>query len=115
MTAVTFAVGDWVIYRKTKHSPVPGPRAENVLPAEHGDDYCYTVDKFWIVTGVLPGGRLVLKTRRGKTHTVSQADPNLRKANWWERRRYRSRFELLKSETPDDAGSGSRSELQAAT
>jgi hypothetical protein len=29
--------GDWVIYRKTKFSTHPGPRAQNVLPAERGD------------------------------------------------------------------------------
>lgn len=85
--------GDWVIYRKTKFSTHPGPRAQNVLPAEHGDEYAYTVDKFWVVADVRPDGSLLIKTRRGKEHSVRPNDPNLRKANWWERWRYRSRFE----------------------
>jgi hypothetical protein len=85
--------GDWMIYRKTKFSTHPGPRAQNVLPAENGDEYAYTVDKFWIVAEVRPDGSLLLKTRRGKEHVVRPNDPSLRKANWWERWRYRSRFD----------------------
>lgn len=87
--------GDWVIYRKTKFSTHPGPRAQNVLPAEHGDEYAYTVDKFWIVAEVRNDGSLLLKTRRGKEHVVPPGDLNLRKANLWERWRYRDRFEAI--------------------
>ena len=115
MASTLYAVGDWVIYRKTKHSPVPGPRAENVLPARNGDDYCYTVDKFWVVTEVRSDQQLVLKTRRGKAHTVSPDDPNLRKANWWERRRYRNRFELLQVEPQSETAFQQQSKVQAAT
>ena len=87
--------GDWVIYRKTKFSTHPGPRAQNVLPAENGDEYVYTVDKFWIVAEVRNDGSLLLKTRRGKEHIFPAGRLNLRKANWWERRRYRDRFEAI--------------------
>jgi len=87
--------GDWVIYRKTKFSTHPGPRAQNVLPAENGDEYAYTVDKFWIVAEVRTDGSLLLKTRRGKTHVVPPGHLNLRKANLWERWRYRGRFEAI--------------------
>ena len=95
MTHESFTTGDWVIYRKTKHSPHPGPRAENILPASNGDLYAYTVEKFWVVTDVRDDGSLVLETRRGKQHLVGSAIPSLRKANWWERWRYRSRFEAV--------------------
>lgn len=92
--------GDWVIYRKTKFSTHPGPRAQNVLPAENGDEYAYTVDKFWIVADIRPDGSLLLKTRRGKEHSVRPNDPSLRKANWWERWRYRSRFDGIAESLP---------------
>jgi hypothetical protein len=92
MTTNGFHMGDWVIYRKTKFSTHPGPRAENVNPARYGDDYSYTVDKFWVVIAVRDDGRLLLRTRRGKEHVVKPDDPNLRKANWWERWRYKDRF-----------------------
>lgn len=89
---IAFRPGDWVIYRKTKHSDHPGPRAHRIAPAAHGDEYTYVVDKFWVVAEVQQNGNLVIKTRRGKTHTVSPADSSLRKANWWERLWYRERF-----------------------
>jgi len=95
--------GEWVIYRKTKFSTHPGPRAQNVLPAVNGDEYAYTVDKFWIVAEVRNDGSLLLKTRRGKEHVVPPEDLNLRKANWWERWRHRERFEAI-SEPPSTAG-----------
>ena len=66
--------GDWVIYKKSKYSTQPGPRAKNVSPAQSGDKYAYTVDKFWVVADVLEDGRLVLRTRRGKEHTVGADD-----------------------------------------
>lgn len=92
-----------MIYRKTKFSTHPGRRAQNVLPAEHGDEYAYTVDKFWIVQEVRGDGSLLLKTRRGKEHVVPPGDPNLRKAGWWERWRYRERFEAIARQQSDDA------------
>jgi hypothetical protein len=90
-----FAPGDWVIYRKTKHSEHPGPRASNVSPARNGDGYSYTVDKYWIVREVLSDGSLLLRTRRGKEHTVAPDDLKLRRANWFQRLFYRSRFEAV--------------------
>ena len=84
--------GAWVVYRKTKFGPKPGPRAKEVSPAEHGDLYSYLVEKYWVVTEVLPDGRLRLRTRKGKERTVSADDPNLRPARWWERLLRRGRF-----------------------
>lgn len=94
--------GDWVVFRVTKFGEHPGPRAENVIPARHGDSYCYTIDKFWIVVGQVSNGQLTLKTRRGKEHFVTPGDLRLRKANLWERWRYRSRFEeILRTQFAD--------------
>lgn len=90
-----FKAGDWVIYRKTKHSTHPGPRAQDVQPSENGDDYSYLVDKFWAVAETRDEQTLVLVTRTGKLHVVSVDDPHLRHANWWERFRYRQRFPKL--------------------
>lgn len=95
MPKTKFQAGDWVIYRKTKQSLHPGPRAQSVHAFEKGDGYSYVVEKFWIVAEIREDGALRLKTRRGKEHLVSPDDPQLRKANWWERWRYRSRFEAI--------------------
>lgn len=84
--------GDWVVYRKAKYSEHPGPRAQNVSPAQAGEKYAYTVDKFWVVSKVLENGRLVLQTRRGKEHIVDADDRDLHRARWWERLFYRNRF-----------------------
>jgi hypothetical protein len=95
-----FKPGDWVIFRKTKQTPHPGKRAENVVPARGGDSYTYTVDKFWIVQEVRDDGTLVLRTRRGKLHIVAPTDLSLRGANWWDRIRYRNRFQAIEQEGP---------------
>ncbi len=87
-----FVPGEWVIYCKTKFSPQPGARARNVQPASNGDEYCYTVDKFWVVAAVTDEGRLVLRTRRGKQHVVAGDDLHLRRPTIWERWWYRDRF-----------------------
>jgi hypothetical protein len=79
-----FKPGDPVIYRVTKHSRCPGPRARQIAPSPNGDDYKYLVDKFWIVDQILEDGRLLLRTRRGKTRVISRDDPNLRAPAWWE-------------------------------
>lgn len=98
LTKRNFKPGDWVIFRKTKSTPHPGKRAENVVPAKGGDSYTYTVDKFWVVQDVRPDGTLLLRTRRGKLHTIPANDLSLRGANWWDRLRYRSRFEAIELE-----------------
>ena len=68
-----------------------------------GEKYSYVVDKFWIVESVLPGNKLLLKTRRGKVHQISADDLNLRRANIWHRILYRHRF-IEASQTADMAG-----------
>ena len=102
-----FRSGDYVIYRKTKFSRRPGPRANNVRPSSNGDSYAYTVDKFWVVQRIADDGTIVLKTPGGKVHHVEPSDPQLRRANLLgavaisrsicldgDRRQLRSRFEF---------------------
>jgi hypothetical protein len=84
--------GDHLIYRKSKASPRPGPRARNVHASEKGDDYYYEVDKYWTAADVLDDGRVVAVTRTGKQVYLTPADENLRKPGWIERLRYRRRF-----------------------
>ena len=91
--------GDPVIYRVCKTSTDPGPRAQDVFPAEHGDWYSYQVDKYWVVSEVLSDGSLMLVTRRGKQHTVPADDPRLRAARWWERWLYRDRFPAVQAQS----------------
>lgn len=102
-----FQVGDPVVFRMTKFSTEPGPRAVEVQPARSGETYSYVVDKFWTVGEVAADGTVVLVTRRGKQHRVAMNDLRLRPANLWERWFYRKRFpqteqlpELLAMERP---------------
>jgi hypothetical protein len=84
--------GDFLVYRKSKVSPRPGPRARNVQAAEKGDDYYYDVDKYWTLADKLEDGRLVAVTRRGKRVYLTPEDEKLRKARLLERFLYRRRF-----------------------
>lgn len=90
--ASRFQPGDVVVYRKQKCSLRPGPHARDIYPAAHGDSYSYSVEKFWRVAAVQPDDTLVVRTRRGKEHTVSADDPSLRRAHWWERLLFWHRF-----------------------
>jgi hypothetical protein len=88
----TLRAGNLVIYRKSKHSTRPGPRAREIRPAPGGEDYSYCVEKFWVITAVSPDGRVLARTRTGKVHFLVANDPALRKAKLWERLVYRRRF-----------------------
>lgn len=90
-----FQVGDPVIYLMTKQSSHPTLRATQVSPAQHGDNYSYVVEKFWVVREVLPDGQLQVQTRRGKTRVISPDDPCLKRASWWDRWVHRDRFPQL--------------------
>ena len=87
--------GDPVIFRVTKQSTDPGPRAVDVHPAPSGETYSYQVDKFWTVSEVQSTGMVQLVTRRGKQRSVSRVDLRLRPARWWERWLYGDRFPKL--------------------
>ena len=99
--AEQYQPGDWVIYKKSKYSAHPGPRAQNVAPAQRGEKYAYTVAKFWVVGDVLDDGRLLLLTRRGKEHVMDCNDPALHLAKWWERLLYRNRFAAVQESTSE--------------
>lgn len=79
-----YSVGDQVVYRKSKRSTAPGPRAKNIQPASHGEDYGYSVDKYWRVAQIKDNAVIVV-TRKGKVHELSTDDRSLRPARWWER------------------------------
>jgi hypothetical protein len=96
--------GDLVIYRMTKHSTRPGPRAKLIDPAPHGEQYSYVVDKFWIVAEPRDDNKVLLRTRRGKEHVVDASNSNLRVARWWERLLYGHRFPSLESPAGDGQG-----------
>ncbi len=110
----SFQVGDFVIYRKTKFSSHPGPRAHDIQPARNGDDYCYIVDKFWVVKEVT-GREVLLQTRRGKIHRLNVTDPGLRKASLLERWFYRQSFPVLGESFPPDADDESGLQISAVT
>ncbi|MDA0810293.1 MAG: hypothetical protein O2983_11220 [Planctomycetota bacterium] len=92
MSRRTFQTDECVIYCVTKHGCKPSLRARSVAPAPRGETYTYRVDKYWVVDEVLPDNSLVLRTRRGKTRTVSANDPNLRRPSLWEKLIVRHRF-----------------------
>ncbi|VTS05573.1 hypothetical protein [Tuwongella immobilis] len=92
--------GDCVIYRKHKFSDHPGPNATEIAPAESGDNYSYVVVKYYRVLQVLPDGRLVVGTKRGRQRTLSSSDPALRRANWLQRRIWAWRFPTSDSSLP---------------
>lgn len=90
--SIPYNPGDPVVFRMSKHSTEPGPRATDIHPAPHGDTYSYLVNKYWTVAEVHTSGEVLLVTRRGKRHLVAADDPRLRPARWWERLLYRHRF-----------------------
>jgi len=91
----TWKSGDWAVYRKSKRSASPGRRAAHVMASTCGETYGYVVDKFWVVEATLPGGRLRLRTARGKIHLLDADDPNLRKPNLVQRLLWRERFRTV--------------------
>lgn len=101
-----YAPGDWVVYRKSKRSTSPGPRAQRVIASQKGEKYSYVVEKFWIVEAVLPGDKLLLRTRRGKVHQIQADDLNLRRATLLHRIMYRHRFQEA-TQTSDPVAGGS--------
>jgi len=86
-----FHVGERVVFRTTKHSAHPGPRARDVRPESLGEGYQYCVDKYWVVEEVRSGD-VVVVTRRGKRHVIHADDPRLRAAAWWEVMVFGDRF-----------------------
>lgn len=92
LASTKFRKGDWIVFRKTKFSEHPTPRAIEVTPAKQGDGYSYVVEKYWVVVDTLENGNLVVCTRRGKRHEICPDDFQVRKATLWDRLLRRSRF-----------------------
>ncbi|MEM9589344.1 MAG: hypothetical protein AAGA03_18835, partial [Planctomycetota bacterium] len=102
----TWQPGDWAIYRKSKRSVNPGPRAVAVVGTDKGDTYAYLVDKFWVVEDVLEDGRVCLVTARGKRHIIASSDPNLRRASWFKKLWYASRFRAAEESLEPNQAAG---------
>lgn len=83
--------GDKVIYLKPKHSTHPSPRGININPSDHGEDYDYTIKKYWVVIDT-DEETVACRTRRNKIVEVNVKDPHLRKATIWERLFLRNKF-----------------------
>jgi hypothetical protein len=103
-----FNPGDHVIYRVTKHSDCPGPRARAISASRNGDEYKYQVDKFWVVDEVLDDGQLRIRTRRGKSRVIPANDRNLRSPAWWEFFLYRNQFPVKTTASQVVAGQDCR-------
>lgn len=80
-----YRVGDHVVFSMPKHTNHPGPRAKHIEPENRGEEYSYSVDKYWIVDEVPDRDHVIAKTRRGKRHRLHIEDPRLRRARWWEK------------------------------
>ncbi len=105
--------GDWVVYRKSKVSTSPGPRATKVVASKKGDNYTYIVDKFWIVDELLPNGEIRVRTARGKIHVVRSDDPCLRRPSLLQRIAWRKRFHLAETTLKSAATAGKPAEMPA--
>lgn len=88
-------VGDPIILNKSKVSDHPGPRAENVHASAHGEQYSYTVEKFWAVKEVHEDGAITVVTRTGKEHTFDGSDHRLRAPNLLDKLKNKDRFPTL--------------------
>ena len=104
MKSSEFSQGDWVVYRMQKSGSTPGPRASNMVAAEKGETYSYTVDKYWVVQEVLDEQSLLLRTRRGKRHVIDCHDPRLKKANWFQRVAWGGRFRSVEAAINGSSG-----------
>ncbi|SMP70776.1 hypothetical protein SAMN06265222_113122 [Neorhodopirellula lusitana] len=98
--------GDWAIYRKSKRSTHPGRRAVEVKANRKGETYAYVVDKFWVVDEVLDDGTIVLRTARGKLHSISPDDRNLVRPSLWSRLRWTERFSAVQMNSPNPVSAG---------
>lgn len=96
-TQAEWKSGDWAVYRKSKQGANPGRRAAQVVASSKGETYRYVVDKFWVVDEVMPDGRIKLITARGKVHTISSDDPNLRRPGFLQRFLWRERFAVVEA------------------
>lgn len=90
-----FHTGAPIVYRVVETSTCPGPEARDIHPAERGELYYYLTHKYWRVEQVRQDGWIVALTPLMEHHYLRRDDPNLRKANLFERLRYAARFPYL--------------------
>jgi hypothetical protein len=86
-----FKAGDGVVYYKSKKSPSPSLRAQNLRPQKHGEEYSYVIKKYWTVLKV-DRDELIVATRRGKYNRIKIDDPRLHKISLLEKILYFGRF-----------------------
>jgi hypothetical protein len=89
-----FVPGQSVIYYKDKKSTSPSANAKEVRPQRSGEDYTYTIKKYWVVSDIEEHD-IVVMTRRGKKNRIPRNDPRLRRANLLERFIHKERFPIL--------------------
>ena len=87
-----FYAGVPIVYRVVETSTCPGSDARDIHPAQRGELYYYLTYKYWRVEEVRPDGSIVALTPLMEHHYLRRDDPNLRKANLFERLRYAARF-----------------------
>ncbi|MGL4555496.1 MAG: hypothetical protein ACRC33_30370 [Gemmataceae bacterium] len=80
----TLTPGAAIIYRRYRTATRLRRKAQDIFPSANGDSYTFAVDKYYRVEEVLPDGRVVVRTRRGKRRTLNPADPAMRRPSWWE-------------------------------
>ncbi len=80
-----FYTGDLLVYRRTEFGTHPAPDARNVAPSANGEGYTYCVTKYWLVMEQRDDQTLIVETRGGHHLEVNALDPNIRKANLFER------------------------------
>ena len=102
--------GDWAVYRKSKRSKSPGPRAANVNASPKGETYTYVVDKFWVVESVLPGDRIRLVTATGKSHVLDADDQSLRHPSFLQKFVWRQRFREAEGSLRSETAAGAAAE-----
>src|SRR5262249_54972222 len=84
----------------TSRSPLVALVVPALLPAAPARA---CVDKCWRVDEALLDGQIVVRTRRGKRHTLSADDPHLRPVSWWEWLLCWHRFPPLEAPTEGEA------------
>jgi hypothetical protein len=81
-----------IVYRVVESSTHPTAEARQIRPAERGELYYYLITKYWRVEEVLQDGWIVALTPLMEHIRLRRDDPNLRKANLFERLRHGARF-----------------------
>ena len=87
-----FRAGAPIIYRAIATSAPLGREAHQVQVASKGEFYYYVTHKYWRVEEVRPDGIIVARSSLMEQYFLRPNDPNLRKASFFERLRYATRF-----------------------